>query len=842
MIKYVKRLMEPSSHGRRGTSILVRSTGDSIESPDVPPDELPTDPPDGETPEPPAYEKIYLNAREKHQPSVTLIISDWRTIGAWEFSIDGQPYLFNGDETLYDALVSLYEINVAYPHRTDELYLPSDRTTFSLYNNNPFAVSLYFKYIGTLPDSLAELLTVENTGGSTKVRVFDESNTLEVDMAGSKHAYVNQSMLFNINREGTYLRSGNFYILEINGIEYKYSGTLTDLYQYNWDGLEGLLTVYPALDDLVGINDHRDYVDISNKTPTPMNVKIRLDRDMPFTNDIEEVWSKENPKGIYLPTVPELPPDDTDLQYYPYGVIQGYKSVPITVTNEGYSFELAPSSPMPLNMSINHVYGLNSRTRDSLTLTGTVNYPDAVISLIWNDVKYTANVNTVKLNGKYAWSLPMLSYDIFEEHVKQTPDGYINLTVIASRNVEVVEILKPVTYYKPTVFTTPVTSQGYVQRMAGRNIVIDWGDGTVESFSNPTNSESARHTYAVPGSYTITIDRFNNPRGLLWIARNTIGNTVWFMGYGHDNGIKEIVQWESTGYSQIGVGSCTLEKLPNHPPPNTTNLAGILQGSINFNQDLTVWEEITPSNISMAFQGCFVLTSIPPLDTRNCTDFSRVFESCRLLEPDLSSWVTSNGTTMSHMLSDVVNFNSDITGWDVSKVTNFDRLFANHALFNYDINGWNVSSGTTFHGMFLGTQLFNQPLNSWNVSNATTMGEMFYATHAFNQPLNNWVVDSDKTTNLEGMFASSRAFNGDISTWQIRTTVRRMFEQALVFNSPIGQWPVLEKSGYSGGAMFEHAGAFYQDLSSWVVNTPESTVRGTLARYEGKSEWYPKQL
>ena len=787
-----------------------------------------------------APEKLYLGARDEYSSSVALTISDWKTKGAWEFSVDGQPYQFNTEETLYDALVNLYNYNIAYPHRTDELYEPENKGTFSLYNNNAHAHTLLFKYIGDISDPLVGIISVGYKADGTVVRTSDESKTLEVDLAGSKYAYVNQAKKFRIDWNASYLTSGIFYVLEINGIEYRYTGTLEEIAQVNKYGLEVLPVLHPELAELVNIRDNNDYVSISNKTFEPMTVKIRLDRDMPYTNGVEEVWSKDNPKGLYLPTVAEVPRYDEDIPFYPYGIIQERSSVPITVTNEGYAFELAPSLPEPLQTYVNYNARLNSRTRDSLILTGTVNYPDAEVSFTWDDVKYTAIIGPVKVDGAYAWEFTALPYEIFENHIDNTPNGYIGLEILTTRKLEVVDKSHSVYYYKPTVFITPVTSEGYIQRVVGRDIVIDWGDGTVEPLSNPTDYGSARHTYAQPGNYTIKVDRFNDPGKLLWIARNTIGNATWSSGYVHDNGIKEIVQWESTGYRQIGAGSYTLEKLPNHPPPNTPNLFGFLQGSFNFDQDLNTWSEIRPTSLSMAFQGCSKLTHIPPLQTAYCTDMSRAFEYCLLLEPDLSEWDTSNVTDMAYMLSDVRNFNSDISNWEVSKVKNFSYLFRNHSVFNYDISGWDVSQGTIFNYMFSGTGLFNQPLNDWDVGKATQMVGMFFATKAFNQPLNNWDIDSDKTM-LGDMFAYSRVFNADIGTWKVRRSIDDMFDQSRAFNQPIGQWPVHELNVYSD-TMFNMASAFYQDLSTWVVNDPETVVSGSLLYYNGKPEWYPRKL
>jgi surface protein len=46
--------------------------------------------------------------------------------------------------------------------------------------------------------------------------------------------------------------------------------------------------------------------------------------------------------------------------------------------------------------------------------------------------------------------------------------------------------------------------------------------------------------------------------------------------------------------------------------------------------------------------------------------------------------------------------------------------------------------------------------------------------------------------NMEGMFANTPSFNGDLSLWNVSrvTTLRRIFRQATSFNSDISNWDV----------------------------------------------------
>ena len=807
MIKYIKRLVERSSHGERGVSMLVRTVRDVTNLPDG---EVPnTDP--VAPPEPSTPEKLYLGAREEYSESALLSISDWKTVGAWEFGVDGQPYQFTGGETLYDALVSLYKINIAYPHRTDELYLPSARATFSLYNNNAYAVTLYFKYIGDIPDPLVNIITVESTSGGTQVRVSDISNSLEIDLSGSKYAYVNQSPLFNVHYLGNYLISGNFYILEINGTEYKYSGTLADLYQYNWDGLEALITLHPELDDLVAISDRNDYVSINNKTPTVLVVNIRLDRNMPYTNGIEEVWSRDNPKGIYLPTVPEIPLDDVDLQFYPFGIIQERNSVPITVTEEGYSFELAPSLPEPLTLDVNYLYELYSITRDSVNLSGQVNYSDARISLTWEGVEYVARVDSERSNGKYNWVLEELPYDLFEMTVIDNTDNtIISLPMIAKSTSDVIARDIDVIYYKTTFikFKGNGSSMELINFAGTSGDVVRYPDGTVLNIDTTAYTRLKNVT-----SETIIELTGNRPYdSVISLSGQGLVEVIELPRH------KRITGLRFANLSYAAFPATNLAKVPNYLPETITDLSNAFLGCERFKQDISMWDTSNITNMyRMFYNATYFDHDLNNWNVSNVTNMEGMFGGYTTFNGDISAWNTSRVTTMSRMFYNATAFNQPIGNWDVSQVTNMSYMFNEATMFNQDIGNWDVSSVVHMGGMFYDATAFNQNLNNWNVSSVTDMSIMFRGASAFNQPIGNW--DTSSVTTMSTMFYDAIAFDQPIGNWNTSNVVNmtNVFAGALVFNRDISKWDTSKVTTMN--QMFLNARAFNQPLNDWDTSS-----------------------
>jgi len=273
---------------------------------------------------------------------------------------------------------------------------------------------------------------------------------------------------------------------------------------------------------------------------------------------------------------------------------------------------------------------------------------------------------------------------------------------------------------------------------------------------------------------------------------------------------------------------------------NVTDMAGLFNGSSQFDQDISGWDVSNVTNMSNMFAYAPSFNqNIGGWDVSNVTDMSGMFNNAHTFNQDIGGWDVSSVTNMQSMFFsalafdqnivgwDVGNvkdmhymfmlaaaFNQNISGWDVSSVTDMNYMFAYAPSFNQNIGGWDVSSVTDMQGMFSETDTFNQNIGGWDVSSVTNMRYMFMLAPAFNQNIGGWDVSS--VTNMENMFYHADAFNQNIGGWDVSsvTNMDHMFMDAAAFNQNIGGWDV--SSVTIMDFMFQNSG-FNQDLSSWCV-------------------------
>ncbi len=54
------------------------------------------------------------------------------------------------------------------------------------------------------------------------------------------------------------------------------------------------------------------------------------------------------------------------------------------------------------------------------------------------------------------------------------------------------------------------------------------------------------------------------------------------------------------------------------------------------------------------------------------------------------------------------------------------KLFNSAYAFNQPLTTWDTSNVTTMNGMFKATKSFNSAIDTWNMSNVIDVSEMFY--------------------------------------------------------------------------------------------------------------------
>ncbi|MBU2902895.1 BspA family leucine-rich repeat surface protein [Maribacter dokdonensis] len=253
------------------------------------------------------------------------------------------------------------------------------------------------------------------------------------------------------------------------------------------------------------------------------------------------------------------------------------------------------------------------------------------------------------------------------------------------------------------------------------NYNVNWGDGS--SSTNITGD--GRHTYAVPGSYTISISG-DFPR-------------IFF------DGSRSV----SKDFGKL----------------------------ISIDQ----WGDVSWSSMASAFDGCYNLNmkaeDIP--DLNKVTNLENMFISCSSLKDNESwnKWETGTITRMNGMFF-VSNFNSSIGNWDVSKVESMQSMFK-LSPYNQSIGDWDVGNVTTMAEMF-GDTPFNQDISTWDVSKVVSMSDMF-KNSTFDQNISDWNISN--LEDAEFMFQNSKLSSTNYDLLLIGWSRRSNLNNAVNFNA-----------------------------------------------------------
>ena len=337
----------------------------------------------------------------------------------------------------------------------------------------------------------------------------------------------------------------------------------------------------------------------------------------------------------------------------------------------------------------------------------------------------------------------------------------------------------------PTTMTLP-------QKNA-TNVTIDWGDGTVETFTgfDPT------HAYAAAGTYDVAVScDASSPSDFGYFQVNNFSGAQL---------LTEVKQWGTGVWSSFHAAFYNAQQCEF-----TATDAPIFAA--------------TASNFNQAFRNAYSLTDcdFSAWEVGHVTDMSFMFFQASAFNSSIGSWTTSSLTSMQGMFQGAHAFNQDISGWEVGGVSNFNNVFNDARAFNQDLSEWNVSNATSMAGMFQNALAFNQPIGGWDMTSTTDLTHMFQGTNAFNQDLSEW--DVSNVTSFASMFNTARAFNSPLN-WGAKTgaatTMASMFFRAYLFNQPIEGWDM--SSVITTQQMLMDAYVFNQPLNSWNLSSVENT-------------------
>jgi len=242
------------------------------------------------------------------------------------------------------------------------------------------------------------------------------------------------------------------------------------------------------------------------------------------------------------------------------------------------------------------------------------------------------------------------------------------------------------------------------------DVVVNWGDGTVESF---ISNGGISHQYAEEGTYTVTIS-----------------GTMTGINPTPDGGASALIgvdSWDnSMGIAEIYLQSQYLTYVPATFINAVTSMNNLFYGAAAFNGNISGWNTSAVTNMSRMFEGASSFNqSIGSWNTVSVTNMSYMFRDAAAFNQNIGSWNTSSVTDMSIMFNGASAFNQPIGSWNVGSVTNMGYMFENAVAFDRDIGSWDVGSVTGMNGMFHNATVFDQDLSTWCVTNIPTPPSQF---------------------------------------------------------------------------------------------------------------------
>ena len=239
--------------------------------------------------------------------------------------------------------------------------------------------------------------------------------------------------------------------------------------------------------------------------------------------------------------------------------------------------------------------------------------------------------------------------------------------------------------------TVPNASKFRVTNLEGKNIVIDWGDGTTGG--KYTNS----HTYRTPGEYLITITfdeltvfSLEGEANLLEVLKFS-GTSVtkfspMFRNCTNLTSVQAMDTSNGTDFSYMFNGCANLIYVPDLDTSKGTKFYRMFEGCTSLTS-APLFDTSNSTGFDRMFYGCTKLTSVPLFDTSNSTSFSQTFYGCTSLM-SVPLFDTSNSTTFWRMFYECRNLAS-VPALDMPNGTDFDQMFDGcRRLTKVDITGY----------------------------------------------------------------------------------------------------------------------------------------------------------
>ena len=260
--------------------------------------------------------------------------------------------------------------------------------------------------------------------------------------------------------------------------------------------------------------------------------------------------------------------------------------------------------------------------------------------------------------------------------------------------------------------------------------VIDWGDGTVESYNTNANIS---HTYATAGDHITKITgdfpHMNMQNITDDVYREKLrdvlnwGTIVW-------------QDWTSMFRNCAGFTALTATDLPNLS--NVTSFVYLGNGSNfgnHYNSSVQNWDVSNVTSMAgFSYYGSW-RNKISTWDTSNVTDFANFLRSNGNFDnggdlADMDNFNVSSAITMSFMFNRTYQMeNVYIGSWDVSNVTSMNTIFNPLVMTNSGLENWDISNVSNF-SQFNAYAQTNISLANWTPTSMTSGQQFWFSNNA----------------------------------------------------------------------------------------------------------------
>lgn len=315
--------------------------------------------------------------------------------------------------------------------------------------------------------------------------------------------------------------------------------------------------------------------------------------------------------------------------------------------------------------------------------------------------------------------------------------------------------------------------EGYKYKM-----LVNWGDGSAESLIGAFDDPAVTHTYATPGTHTISI----KGRAEAWR----------FKDLGDKNKILTVQELGDLGWRDFSSAFQCCANLTTFIGGNTSEvvqMSNMFRAASQVTPDIGDWDTSRVTNMSLMFYRAYLADpDVSRWNVSKVSRFNSMFYEASIARPDTSQWDTSSATDMSRLFQGALLANPDVSHWNTSRVVNMSAVFRTTNTANPDVSNWDTSNVTDMSLMFSDAQVARPVTTSWNTSSVTTMSQMFYLALQANPDTRYW--DTSNVTDMYRMFRGASLAAPNTLNWNT-SKVQNMgglFSFAPLSNPDLTNW------------------------------------------------------